>query len=90
MSAQYLSRKTGIERPIVEDILSVLAHKKLLDAKFYFICNNEDPDLVHYFEFDILTELKEFIGRNGSTCPNCNSELLTSKTRVAFVKKGKL
>lgn len=86
-SPHYLSRKTGISLSLMETILSTLAHDSVLDARFLIFCNNDDPELVHGFEFMSKKELRDFIVAQKFTCPHCDSKLNTQNIRVAFVKK---
>ncbi|MFC5735969.1 hypothetical protein [Cytobacillus gottheilii] len=87
VSPHYLARKTKIPLQLVEDILTSLAHDKLLDTKFIIFCNNGDPELVHGFEFVNKKELRDFIVKNKFLCPDCGENLNTQDIRVAFLKK---
>lgn len=86
-SPSFLSRKTQIPLQLIETILSQLAHESKLNAKFYLFCLNEDPELVHGYEFTSKKELRDFIIKEKFTCPNCNNKLNTQNIRVGFVKK---
>lgn len=87
VSPHYLARKTKIPRQIIEDILTNLAQDKLLDTKFIIFCKNDDPELVHGFEFLNKKELRDFIVKNRFLCPDCGENLNTHDIRVAFLKK---
>lgn len=87
ISPHYLSRKARIPLSIIETILVNLAYKKLLDVKYLIYCNNDDPEMVHGFEYISKKELRDFIAAQKFSCPNCNSNLNTQNIRVAFVKK---
>lgn len=87
-SPHFLSRKTKIPLPLMETILSLLAHESVLEARFYIFCSNDDPELVHGFEFINKKELRDFIVSEKFTCPHCDSKLNTQNIRVAFVKKN--
>lgn len=64
-----------------------LSFRSLLDVRFIIQCDNEDPDLIHSFEFEKDDNLASFIRKTHGICPECNSELITSNIRVAFVRK---
>jgi hypothetical protein len=85
-SPYYLARKTGISNQKLIALLTGLAHRSLLGLKFIIKCGNEDPDLIHAFEFSDDDELAKFIRENGSKCIHCGANLVTSDIRVAFVK----
>ncbi|MED0678703.1 hypothetical protein P4T20_05225 [Aneurinibacillus thermoaerophilus] len=87
-SPYLISRKTKIPLQIVTKFLMELAYESLLDVRYIIFCKNYDQDLVHGFEFNTKKELKEFIVKNGSDCPQCNFKLNTENIRVAFVKKS--
>ncbi|MCM3704802.1 hypothetical protein M3205_03600 [Cytobacillus firmus] len=87
ISPQSLSRKTRIPYPIIEDILSSLVFESSLGVSFIIFCTNDDPDLVHAFEFPDKKLLRDFIVNNKFTCPDCDSQLNTKNIRVAFIKK---
>lgn len=86
-SPHYLSRKTHIPLPMIEAILSSLAHDAVIEARFFIFCNNDDPELVHGFDFTSKKELRDFIVENKFSCPNCEFKLNTQNIRVAFIKK---
>lgn len=71
----------------MEEILSNLVYERLLNAKFLIFCNNDDPELVHGFEFSSKKELRDFIVAQKFTCPDCDSKLNTQNIRIAFLKK---
>ncbi|WP_340461222.1 hypothetical protein [Niallia circulans] len=86
ISPRYLSRITRLELKKVNQLLSELSFRDLLDVRFIIYCDNEDPDMVHAFDFTSENELLDFI-RNNDCCPLCDANLLTSNIRVSFVKK---
>jgi hypothetical protein len=90
VSPHFISRKTGIPLPIISKVLMELAYDSLLDVRYIVFCKNYDPDLVHGFGFNTKKELKEFIVKNGSDCPECGFNLNTDNIRVAFIKKSNL
>ena len=86
ISPIFFSRKTNIELNITKKLLVELSYRSIIGVLFIIQCENEDSDMVHAFEFSSENELSQFIDKNEVICPHCESELLTSKIRVAFIK----
>jgi hypothetical protein len=86
VSPRFLARKTKINNKDINLILMELAHRNLLGVNFIIYCNNEDPDMVHGFEFESEDEMLDFI-RNQNKCKHCDEQLVTNNIRVAFIRK---
>lgn len=88
ISPHFLYRKTKINIQILTDLLIDLSFEcPLLGTKYILLCSNEDPDMIHGFEFKTLKEMKEFIVLNGKKCSDCHSNLKLNDIRVCFYKK---
>jgi hypothetical protein len=87
ISPQSLSRKTKIPNNKIDDLLLSLVFESTLGVSFIIFCTNDDPDLVHAFEFPDKKMLRDFIVNKKFTCPDCGSKLNTQNIRVAFIKK---
>lgn len=87
VSPHFLVRKTGLPIRLVEDLLSLMVFNSVLDAKFYILCTNDDPELIHGFEFTSKKLLTEFIVSHKYECPHCGSKLNIDNIRVGFLKK---
>lgn len=85
-SPRYLSRVTKISYDKIIDFLSELVHQSALEIRYYIFCTNEDPELVHAFEFESKREVRDFIKSQKFSCPDCEFKLNTQDIRVAFVK----
>ena len=86
-SPRFLARKSKIHYRYVIDLLSYMVYESTLDARYIIFCTNEDPELVHAFEFDSMGDVKNFIKTQQFSCPDCGYKLNTQDIRVAFVKK---
>ncbi|WP_046180351.1 hypothetical protein [Domibacillus tundrae] len=65
-----------------------LSFRDMLGVKFIIYCDNDDPDMIHAFEFNSDLDMIEFIRKQSELCPHCENNLVTSKVQIAFVKKN--
>ncbi|MFB4471730.1 hypothetical protein ACDI16_02030 [Oceanobacillus caeni] len=88
IAPRYLARKAQLDYKLISKLLIELSFRGLIGVKFIIYCTNEDPDMVHGFEFDSEDDLTEFIKKQNQMCTACETNLNTKNIKVAFVIKN--
>lgn len=89
-SPGYLSRVTRIRYNDLIDILYELSEELFIEIRYIVFCTNEDPDLIHTFEFKSTKEVRDFISSQKFLCFYCDAHLDTQDIRAVFVKIDKV
>lgn len=87
VSPFYLARKALIPVETIVQILNAMVSRSMLTTSFIIRCDNEDPDIIHSFEFEEEDELLNFL-RENEECPDCDSQLLKRDIRVFYKMKS--
>ena len=85
ISPKYISYSANLDYNSVIELLKELSFRNLIGVKFIIHCKNEDPDMLHSYEFNSDDELADFIRYHEGKCENCDSTLDTLNIQVAFV-----
>ncbi|HAM79561.1 MAG TPA: hypothetical protein DCO80_01970 [Ornithinibacillus sp.] len=87
ISPKFIGRKSNVDNKTITKLLLELSFRGLIGVRFIIKCTNDDPDLVHAFEFNSDDELTNFIRNQNNICSECGSTLDTKNIRVAFIIK---
>jgi len=87
VSPHFIAHKTRLPLDVIILILNQMTDRSILHLNFIIKCSNDDPDLIHGFEFNTNTELINFVRKNNLTCTHCNSNLNATDIRVSYYKK---
>ncbi len=90
VSPRYLSRVTRIRYNDLIDFLYALSEELFIEIRYIVYCTNEDPDLIHTFEFKSMKKVRDFISSQKFLCSYCNAHLDTQDIRAIFVKVDKI